>query len=319
MINYHIMTKAFNVFYIIPIFIVFSAGATPLPPDVAISNARTNCGAISQSFGTMKTMAQINTAVTGIGTAAGAGATIVGITKANIDKQIEKLISDVQQRESMGMPVGMPIDEGQDFIDQTMEMVHNATKSDSTKNELEQRSKKLGNWRTGLLAGSTATNIAGTIIAASNKTDQDLRTQLNKCIQSINDLRDSKIQAQINNEDSAVLQKLDNIINACRDYDTLDISKIDAKAKNASISSGVGVATGIAGTITSATANSDRIRNDDTETGITKEKNLNTASNVLAAGTTVASGVATVFNAQQINTLKKAQKIAIQCIEALNQ
>lgn len=313
------MTKAFNVFFIIPIFTAFSATATPLPPDAAISNARTNCGAISQSFGAMKTMAQINTAVTGIGTAAGAGATIVGITKTSIDKQIEKLISDVQQRESIGGTSGMSIDDGQDFIDQTMELVHNATKSDDTKSELEQRSKKLGNWRTGLLAGSTATNIAGTIIAANNRTDQDLRTQLDKCIQSINDLRDSKIQAQINNADSAVLQKLDNIINACRDYDTLDIRKIDTKAKNASIFSGVGVATGIAGTITSATANSDKIRNDDTEAGITKEKNLNTASNVLAAGTTVASGVATVFNAQQINTLKKAQKIATQCFEALNQ
>lgn len=313
------MTKSFGVLYIIPIFTIFSAGATPLAPDVAIANARTNCGAISQSFGAMKTMAKINTAVTGVGTAAGAGATIVGIAKTSVDKQLEKLINDVQQREDMGGATGISIDDGQDFIDQTMELVYSTTKSDDTKNELEQRSKNLGNWRTGLLAGSTATNIAGTVIAATNQTDQDLRTQLDNCIKSIADLRDTRTQAQINNTDSATLQKLDNIINACAGYDTLDISKIDTKAKNAGIASGVGIATGLAGTITSATANSNKIRNDDTESGISKEKNLNAASNVLAAGTTVASGVATVFNAQQINTLQRAQKIATQCFEALNQ
>ncbi len=286
---------------------------------MAITNARMNCDEISQYFKSMKTMAQINTAVTGVGTAAGAGATIVGIAKANVDKQIEKLINDVKQRESQNGAPQTSIDETQDIIDKTMALVSNTTKSDTPESKLEQKSKNLGNWRTGLLAGNTATNIAGTIIAANNRTDQDLRTQLDKCIRSIRDLQDSKMQAQIDKADSATIQRMDNIINACRDYSTLDVSKIDRPATGATISSGVGIAVGAAGTITSATANSDKIRNDNTESGIAKEKNLNTASNVLAAGATVASGVATVFNAQQISTLNQAQKIATQCSEALNQ
>lgn len=313
------MKKLFNILYIMPVCITFSCNAAPLDPQMAITNARMNCDEISQTFKSMKTMAQINTAVTGVGTAAGAGATIVGIAKANVDKQIEKLIKDVKQRESQTGNTTMTLDESQDFIDKTVALAKDTTKSATPESKLEQKSKNLGNWRTGLLAGNTATNIAGTIIAANNRTDQDLRTRLDKCIRSIRDLQDSKMQAQIDNVDSAIIQRMDNIINACRDYSTLDVSKIDNTAKGATISSGVGIAVGAAGTITSATANSDKIRNDNTESGIAKEKNLNTASNVLAAGATVASGVATVFNAQQISTLNQAQKIGTQCSEALNQ
>lgn len=313
------MKKLFGFLYIYALCITFSCNATPLDPQIAITNARMNCENISQSFKSMKTMAQINTAVTGVGTAAGAGATIVGIAKANVDKQIEKLINDTKQRESTSGNTQLTLDESQDFIEGTMTLVNDTVKSEKPESQLEQKSKNLGNWRTGLLAGNTATNIAGTIIAANNRTDQDLRTQLDNCIRSIRDLQDSKMQAQIDNADSATIQQMDNIINACRDYNTLDIKKIDNQAKGATISSGVGIAVGATGTITSAVANSDKIRDDNSDAGMAKEKNLNTASNVLAAGATVASGVATVFNAQQIGTLNKAYKIATQCSEALNQ
>ncbi len=309
------MKKLHNILYIAPMCMIFSCDATPLAPDVAIANARMHCDTISQSFKSMKTMAQVNTAVTGVGTAVGAGATIAGIAKASTDQQIEKLIHDVRQRETMADIPAPTIDDGQDFIDSTMELVQGTTKNDGQKSKLEQRSKNLGNLRTGLLATNTATNVAGTIIAANNRTDQDLRTQLDNCIKSIRDLQDSRMQAQINNADPAVLQRMDNIITACREYDTLDVGKIDSKATGAAISSGVGIAVGTAGTITSAAANSDSVRNGDD----TREKNLNTASNVLAAGATVTSGIATVFNAQQISTLNTAQKIATQCSEALNQ
>lgn len=320
MIKYFIMKQLFNILFVpVASFITFTSNGAPLDPAIAITNARMNCDGISQTFKSMKTMAQINTAVTGVGTAAGAGATIVGIAKANVDKEIEKLIHDVKQRENQSGNTSLSIDETQDYIEETMTLVKSAEKNQTPQSKLEQKSKNLGNWRTGLLAGNTATNIAGTIIAANNRTDEDLRTQIDKCVRSIHDLQDSKIQAHIDNTDSAIIQKMDNIINACRDYSTLDVSQIDTKAKGATISSGVGIAVGTAGTITSATANSDKIRNDNTDKGIAKEKNLNTASNVLAAGATVVSGVATVFNAQQISTLNRAHEIATQCSEALNQ
>ena len=67
------------------------------------------------------------------------------------------------------------------------------------------------------------------------------------------------------------------------------------------------------GTIVSAIANTDKTR----AAGQDKEKNLNTAANVLAGGTTVASGVAVVFNATQIAAIKRASETADQCEGAL--
>lgn len=313
------MKRLLNILFLYAAFITYTCNAAPLDPAIAITNAKMNCDGISQTFKSMKTMAQVNTAVTGVGTAVGAGATIVGIAKANVDKQIEKLIRDVRQRESQSGNTSLTIDQSQDFIEKTMTLVKSSEKSQTPESQLEQKSKNLGNWRTGLLATNTATNIAGTIIAAKNRTDEDLRTQLDKCVRSIRDLQDSKMQAHIDNADSATIQRMDNIINACIDYSTLDISKIDNQSTGATISSGVGIAVGASGTVTSAIANSDKVRHDNTDKGMAKEKNLNTASNVLAAGATVASGVATVFNAQQIGTLNRAHKIATQCSEALNQ
>ena len=67
--------------------------------------------------------------------------------------------------------------------------------------------------------------------------------------------------------------------------------------------------------MTSASANSQSVRDGD----VAREKNLNTAANVLAGGTTVASGVATVFNATQINAIKRATTVAEACERALKQ
>ena len=127
------------------------------------------------------------------------------------------------------------------------------------------------------------------------------------------------MQAQINNADIATVQKMERIISACRDYSLLNVDKIDSLAKSAATASGIGIAVGASGTIVSAAANSDKVRSDNTNSGMAKEKNLNTASNVLAAGATITSGVATIFNAQQISTLDQAYQISIKCSEALNQ
>ena len=48
-----------------------------------------------------------------------------------------------------------------------------------------------------------------------------------------------------------------------------------------------------------------------------KEKNLNTAANVLAGGTTAASLSGTIFNATQISAIKRAATVADECEGAL--
>lgn len=313
--------KKLYIFCIPAVFGVAPCMAVPLDPVIAIESAQVNCDRISQSFKSMKTMAQVNTAVTAVGTATGVGATAVGIAKASLDKQIiEKLINDAKQRAAQGGDSGITDDDQRkEFVEGTVAQVQGKSNSSPKQNQQEQKSKKLGNWRTGLLAGNTATSIAGTIIAVNNRTDQDLRTQLDSCVGSIKDLQDSKMQAQINNADIATVQKMERIISACRDYSLLNVDKIDSLAKSAATASGIGIAVGASGTIVSAAANSDKVRSDDTDSGMAKEKNLNTASNVLAAGATITSGVATIFNAQQISTLNQAYQIATKCSEALNQ
>ena len=133
-------------------------------------------------------------------------------------------------------------------------------------------------------------------------------------ISNVKTLQNSIMQARLNGEDISEAQ---SIASACGEYEYVDVSKINNRAKGAMISSTVGAATGLAGTVTSAMANTDKTRNDNTESGKQKEKNLNTASNVLAIGTTAASATATVFNATQISAIKKVAAVAEKCTGVL--
>ena len=81
--------------------------------------------------------------------------------------------------------------------------------------------------------------------------------------------------------------------------------------------SSIGTATAGAGTITSALANSKKVRNDDSEDGKKKEKNLNTASNILAGVTMGTSGASTALSAVQISKAKKDSEMAEKCESAL--
>ena len=180
--------------------------------------------------------------------------------------------------------------------------------------KLEKQSKKLGNWRTGLMAGSTATNLAGAIIAGTNQVRGDLATQINACKDSIKNLRNAMMQARMDGMDISEAQ---TIVDACGDFEYSDLSKINTRGTGASISSGVGAATGLAGTITSAMANSKDVRESTGADADAREKNLNTASNILAGTTAAASVTATVFNATQIKAIKQVADVASKCTGVL--
>ena len=192
--------------------------------------------------------------------------------------------------------------------------IKDLTTAQAKLDELNKQSKSLGNWRTGLMAGNTATNVAGAIIAGNNKVDDDLQAQIDSCKKAVDELQRSMMQARMDGEDISEAQ---GIVNACKEYNYVDISPINKRAKGAMISSVVGATTGLAGTVTSAVANTDKTRNDNTDAGKQKEKNLNTASNVLAGTSTLASGVATVSNATQISAIKKVAAVAEKCTGVL--
>lgn len=299
--------------------------------DVSIQNVRAACDGLSNQMGELKRMAGINTAVTGVGTLASGGATVVGIVKSNVDAQAEEIEKWLER--FMNQPTdtsdnpkidltGIDKDTLMDMISSSepvMVAVGGVEKSEIAAkqeelNQKTQQSKTLGNVRTGLLATGTVSNIAGAVIAGKNRTQGGLAEMIADCVDAVRALENAKMHAHVagtaTDDDVALADK---IIAACGGYKTVDLSVVDNRAKGATISSGIGAATGLVGTITSGVANSNKIRSGDTS----REKNLNTASNVLSGATTAASLTATIFNATQINAVKDLVQVADQCEDAL--
>lgn len=269
--------------------------------DIALGAVRSRCAGISRELSDLKRMAGINTAITGVGTAAATGATVVGIVKTSVDKDLRAVLARVD--ETKNTTVNPPANEVLSVYDK------NATNIKSEQSELYNKSKKLGNWRTGLLGTGAVTNVAGAVIAANNKVDGDLQSHIEDCVAAVDSLKSAMAQARIDGADVAQANKIATV---CGEWKYADMSIINNRARGAMISSIVGATTGTVGTVTSASANTDATRSDPD-----KEKTLNTASNVLAGGTAVASGVATIFNATQIAAVKKIVKIADECEAAL--
>lgn len=297
------------------------AYADILPLDDALRATYIACVGIDDELSGLKTVAGINTAVTGVGTAAGVGATVTGIVKSSKDKQIEELeikLEKLREIESKNPQIDNETADFelfyQEFEDSYTAISEQLKDYQSQIDKLTEQSKRLGNWRTGLLAGSTVTNIAGATIAGTNKVDAGLKGQIDACISAVDTLQQSIMQARMDGYDISEAQ---DIVNACSEYKYVDVSPIDDRAKGAMISSIVGATTGLSGTVVSATANTNKTRKNNTDSGRQREKNLNTAANVLSGVTTVASATATVFNATQISAIKKVASVAEKCTGVL--
>lgn len=287
--------------------------------SVQIQATRSACSGISDAMTNLKKMAGINTAVTAVGTVTGGVALGTGIAKASVDRELEALIEKVKKLidEKSKIPVEkIDIENRSEFDNQLMEISGSISSTNEKISQLEQKSKTLGNVRTGTLATTAVVDTAGTIIAVKNQVDDDLQSRIDNCVAQVKKLQTAKASAQVaETADSADISKATQIISACRDWEYVNLTDINKKARGAAISSGTGAALAVVGTITSASANSSAIRDGENKD---KEKNLNTASNVLAGGATGASAVATIFNATQIGAIKKAVATADKCEEALN-
>lgn len=295
------------------------ASANTLTLDDALRATYSSCVGIDEELADLKKMAGINTAVTAVGTAAGLGATVVGLVKVSKDKKAEELEAMLREIDEMQAGQEPLTSEEFDVFLSEFNSVYdtNLENAKTIQDELDKtvkQSKNLGNWRTGLMAGATVTNVAGAIIAGGNKVDGDLKAQIDNCRASVAQLRNSIMQARMDGLDISEAQ---TIANACGEFEFADLSKINTKAQGAMISSAVGAVTGLGGTITSAVANTDKTRNDNSESGKKKEKTLNTTANILSGATSVASATATVFNATQISAIKKVAEIASKCTGVL--
>lgn len=289
---------------------------------VALQDTYMSCVGIDDELYELKKMAGINTAITGVGTGLGIGATAVGIAKERIDKTIDTLKLDKLRKieEQRNKIAASEISNEEKYLFSTDfdagAKSDNIDTQDTEITRLTNKSKSLGHWRTGLMVGNTATNVAGAIISSQNRVGADLLTQIDNCKASVTRLQDVMMQAKIEGID---INEAQSIVNACKEYNYVNLEKINERGKGATISSVVGAGLGLTGTITSGIANSDSVRSQTTEQGLRtdKEKNLNTASNVLAGASTVASATATVFNATQIKAIKDVADVASKCTGVL--
>lgn len=280
----------------------------------ALQGTYSACVGIDDSLADLKKMAGINTAITAAGTGLGAGAVVAGVKKADVDARIQELKNDICNLGGCAEDgVKNASEEDIKEIIKKYAEVYNLAKdanSDAVKTELQSQvdakttqSKKLGNWRTGLLAGNALTNVAGAVVAGKNKVDDDLQAQIEVCKAAVKNLKTVAMQAKLDGMD---VSEADRIVAVCGEFDYVDVSKINNRGKGAMLSSAVGATTGVAGTIASVVANNNK-----------SGKNLDGAANTLAGASTVASGVATVFNATQISAIKKVATVATQCSEVL--
>ncbi len=193
-------------------------------------------------------------------------------------------------------------------------------KNPEMKGKADKVSKTMGHVRTGLMAGATVTSAVslGTSVGSVNSAGS-LADNMSKCNSALSALRSAKsaFEVELDGESDASLIRANGILSACSDYDKENVKAIKNIMTASSVTSGIGTATGLAGTITSAMANSNKVRGDNSEKGTKKEKNLNMASNILAGVTTGTSASSAVLGGISMSKVKKDFEKAERCESAL--
>ena len=256
-----------------------------------ISAVQNSCSGIKSSLDTIFGLSVATTVSSGFGTVAAGGALAVGIAKAKTDKKLEEL----EKLSSL------------ELYEQAVSL-ENKMKEQSA---LEKKSKTLGNVRTGLMAGATVISAVstGTSIGAT-LTATKLAEKMARCNADLQALKLAKAELEAEEGKS---EKADAILAVCTGYDESNIKSLKSLATANTIVSGIGTATAGAGTVTSAMANSKKVRADKSEKGRKKEKGLNLASNILAGVTIGTSGTSTALSAVQISKAKKDSEMAEKC------
>ncbi|MCQ2574962.1 MAG: hypothetical protein MJ156_02580, partial [Alphaproteobacteria bacterium] len=157
-----------KILFLFLVLFTTSANAEVLDLNIALQNTYRACAEIDDNLHELKVLAGVNTAVTAVGTATGTGAIATGFVKQKTDKEIEeleKLLAELERLSNEYTGTEPTNADKQAFLKEFESGYEEALKDKATTQkqieELTGKSKKLGNWRTGLLAGNTATNIAG--------------------------------------------------------------------------------------------------------------------------------------------------------------
>ncbi|MBO7644986.1 MAG: hypothetical protein J6S57_01615 [Alphaproteobacteria bacterium] len=278
------------------------------------------CSGISDEISKISKVSKANTAVTAVGTVAAGGALAAGIAKSKEEKEIERIIDEICKN-------GGCTAEG--VRSMSLERFYSVVISPMAEiAELQrriERSKKLGNWRTGLMAGTIGTNLASAIISGVNRDQSDLIQHIEACnemVKSIKSVSGQLKAAGVDPMDNPIVKKIDNIKTWCAQINTSDVEKIEKRMKGVMGTSIAGTVVGVVGTATSASANSDEYMDIKNKMALSdsdksKEKHLNTTANIMA-GANVGTGlVETGLNISLIKLTKDLMGNAQRCEEVL--
>ena len=285
--------------------------------DLAIKTqaAQSACAGIKKDLDTIFGLSVATTVSSGLGTVAAGAALATGIAKSKTDKKLEDIkllelrtggLTETENVEEFKKQARAILGD----LDADIAQIQKDTE------ELEKKSKLLGNVRTGLMAGATVTSAVsmGTSIGATVNAAK-LADKMADCNKAVSALRLARATAEAEEveETDATMAKAGEILASCTGYDESNISALRKLSKANAIVSGIGTVSAGAGTVTSAMANGKDVR----AAGGKKEKNLNLASNILAGVTAGTSGTSTVLSAIQISKAKKDSEMADVCESAL--
>ena len=304
-----------------------------------------SCSGIKQEYDTIFGLNVASSVLSAVGTAASGAALATGIMKSNKDKEIEKKeeIFDLLKSKTEGLSqeeIRNKAAELVEILDTERRDIIEGFKKEFTENDIDslkqeldkdiKKSKQLGNARTGLMMGATATSAIsmgtsiGSVVGLKKLTEK-----MGSCNSALKDLKivKGKVQAEINEiDDSEEKNKIEkeklntakNVLENCKEFDSKVLTAMSNKSIASAFLSGIGTATGLVGTITSAIANTDKTRNDNSVSGKKKEKALNLTANITAgivAGTSATSTILSGITAAQV---KKESEKAGKCEEILN-
>lgn len=281
---------------------------------------RITCSGISDEISKVSNVSKVNTAVTAVGTVAAGGALVVGIKKSQEEEEIDRLIAEICNAGGCSAEnVSTMSDETFfKFVLQPMSQIAELQEKINT-------SKKFGNWRTGLMAGTIGTNLASAIMSGLNVNQSDLVQHVSACnemIKSIPDVENELRKAGVNPDEYPIVKQLSSARTWCNQIDVKDIEKIEKRMKGVMGTSIAGTAIGVVGVGTSAAANSDKYMSVENKLNMTdsdrkKEKALNTTANVMAGANVATGAVETGLNISLITLTKKLMEQSQRCEDVL--
>ena len=293
-----------------------------------LDSTRVACGGISDELSHISGISVANTAVSGVGTVAAGGALAAGVKKSKTDKEIAEILARMCENDRCD-PDRVENMSDAEFAEQVLPHLIAAIEQayadelsvlrDQQK-EKTQQSIKLGNWRTALLAGTTATNITSAILAGLNRNQSDLIQHITVCNTLTGQLRDKMSQLQqagVSPLDNPIFSDASQTIDTCGGINIADIEKIERRMTAVMGTSVAGATIGAVGTGVSAAANSKKIREDNSDPGQKKEVNLNKTANIMAGANIATGAVETGLNISLITLTKKLIKNAQACENVL--